>query len=139
MAIVTVNLHPSRKDLRDFGEISLAMTTTIALILYWWKDLPGHWALSICAAGLAIYLLSRIWPPLVKPISLALTILTAPIGWVVGHCIMTAVYLLIFTPIGLLFRIVGRDPLERRFEPDAQTYWQPKSTPDDLARYYRQF
>jgi hypothetical protein len=41
--------------------------------------------------------------------------------------------------LGLLFRLVRRDPLGRKFDPRAKTYWHCRKPPDDLARYFRQF
>jgi hypothetical protein len=41
--------------------------------------------------------------------------------------------------VGLLFRLMGRDPLQRRLEPAAASYWQPREQVTDLRRYYRQY
>jgi len=34
-----------------------------------------------------------------------------------------------FTPIGFLMRRFGNDPMRRRFDPDAGTYWIPRTPP----------
>jgi hypothetical protein len=34
---------------------------------------------------------------------------------------------------------LGRDSLQRKFEPEATTYWQPKRQPADTADYFRQW
>jgi hypothetical protein len=52
---------------------------------------------------------------------------------------MALVFYGLFTPMGLLFRLIGRDPLNRRFDPTAQTYWTPHQTVTDGRRYFRQF
>jgi hypothetical protein len=36
-------------------------------------------------------------------------------------------------------RAAGRDPLARRFDRDAETYWVPREETPDPARYFRQF
>jgi len=33
------------------------------------------------------------------------------------------------TPIGMLMRMSGRDPLRRKFEPAAKTYWITREPP----------
>jgi len=42
------------------------------------------------------------------------------------------------TPLGILMRRFGRDPIERRFEPDLTTYRVAKS-PRNAAHMTRQF
>ena len=62
-----------------------------------------------------------------------------PIGWTVSHLALAVVYYLVVTPIGLLMRLFGRDPMRRKFDPSATTYWQPHESPDEPERYFRQF
>ena len=52
---------------------------------------------------------------------------------------MAIVFYVVLTPVGLIFRAIGRDPLHRRFEPTASTYWVPREPARDAQRYYRQF
>lgn len=62
-----------------------------------------------------------------------------PIGWTFSHVILGAVYYGVFTPIGVLLRLAGKDPMNRRFDPSAQTYWIPHKQETDPKRYFRQF
>jgi hypothetical protein len=41
--------------------------------------------------------------------------------------------------MAFLFRVMGRDALQRRIDRDAKSYWQPKAQPRDAGSYYRQF
>ena len=78
-------------------------------------------------------------PPLRRPLYLGWMYVAFPIGWVISHVVLAIVYYLVFTGTGLVMRLLGRDPLQRRFEPDAQTYWVEHRPGEDLARYFRQF
>ena len=49
------------------------------------------------------------------------------------------IYYLVLTPVGLLLRIRGYDPLNRKFQPRADTYWVERETSVDTDRYFRQF
>lgn len=49
------------------------------------------------------------------------------LGWINTRIILTLVYLLIFTPIALIFRLIGKDPMDRRFE-SVDSYWIKKET-----------
>jgi len=44
----------------------------------------------------------------------------------------------VLTPIGLIMRALGRDPLQRRFAPDRTTYWAHRTTERDAESYFRQ-
>lgn len=44
------------------------------------------------------------------------------LGWVNTRIILTIVYLLVFTPMALIFKVIGKDPMERKFE-KVDSYW----------------
>ena len=139
MALVDINWKPDRNELRTFGEISLAMLTVIALVFYWLDRVTAVTSLYLCAAGLGIFILSRISTKLVKPFYLLLYAIALPIGLVLTHVLMAVFYFILLTPIGLVFRLIGRDSLKRKWDPNAKTYWMPHRTPDSLKRYFNQF
>ena len=60
---------------------------------------------------------------------------------ILARTIQLIVSLIVFfgviTPIGILFRIIGRDSLNRRFEPQTKSYWVPHAPPDKIERYFR--
>ncbi|HVZ93033.1 MAG TPA: SxtJ family membrane protein [Phycisphaerales bacterium] len=62
-----------------------------------------------------------------------------PIGWTVSHLVLGAAYYLVLTPIGLVLRLLGNDPMNRRFDPAATTYWIKRGPPPDSSRYFKQF
>ncbi len=63
----------------------------------------------------------------------------APVGWTVSHIVLGVVYYVVLTPIGLLMRGLGRDPMRRRFEPDARSYWVERRSERKPGDYFRQF
>lgn len=139
MALVTLNLKPTDKQLRDFGDLSLAMCNVLGLALYAFSRLSPKGLAIFCLIGLGVYALSRLSTRWVKPIYQALMLAAFPIGWVVSHIVMALFFYGVITPVGLLFRLFGRDPLARRFEPQSDSYWlavQRQRKPQD---YFRQF
>ena len=62
-----------------------------------------------------------------------------PIGWTISHAVLALLYYLLFTPIGLIIRLFGRDPMQRRLDRSAATYWVPHNQDRDAGRYFRQF
>jgi hypothetical protein len=61
------------------------------------------------------------------------------LGWIVTRILLTIVFFLVVTPIGLLQRLCGKRPLEVRFKGDETTYWQPRTTHPVAGDYEKQF
>jgi len=62
-----------------------------------------------------------------------------PLGFTFSHLVLAAVYYGVLTPIGLVLRLAGRDPLRRRFDRHAATYWIERPTVSDPTRPFKQF
>jgi hypothetical protein len=139
MALVTLNLNPSEKQLKTFGLITPIMCSLVGLILLRFGKIPLRGLLLLVIFGILLYVLGRISTKLIKPVFLTMTFLTFPIGWVVSHLVMALFYYGIITPVAIFFRLLNRDPLCRRYEPDADTYWIPYKHKRSAKDYFRQF
>lgn len=139
MSLIEINSQPSRKDLRNFATIALVATALVALVLHLLKGLSLQWSAIIFAVGLSIFLISLISTRLTRIIYVGLIVATLPIGYVVSFTVLAAFYFLLLTPLALIFRLVGRDTLGRKFDPDADSYWVRRQPPQSLDRYFRQF
>lgn len=111
----------NRRDLRNFG---LTMGTIVALLfgllLPWLLGRPlPWWPWALCAALVAgawlvpdrLRLVYRAW----MRFGLIMGKITTPI-------LLAVTYYAVVTPIALLRRVVGGDPLNRRLDRDAQSY-----------------
>lgn len=61
-----------------------------------------------------------------------------PMGWTVSHILLGSVYFGVLTPVGLAMRILGKDPMQRKFDRAAATYWSARPQDTDPGRYFRQ-
>jgi hypothetical protein len=61
-----------------------------------------------------------------------------PIGWAISKMVLAVVFIVVFVPIGLLFRLLGRDALRVR-RPGQPSLWSEHATVSDSARYFRQY
>ena len=68
----------------------------------------------------------------------AMMYLTFPIALVVSNAILLAMYLAIFTPLGLLARAFGFEPMRRTFAGQA-SYFVARKPESGSARYFKQF
>lgn len=88
-------------------------------------------------AGIAIAVYYAI-PAIRKPMYRAWLYSVFPIGWVMSHLLLGIVYYLILTPIGLAMNALGYDPMHRRIDPTAETYWIDREPAVDYQQYFRQ-
>lgn len=139
MSLMKINWNPDHKELRKFGIISLISSALIALLLYVLKGLGIQWAAAIFLVGLIIFVSSMISLKVTRGIYLGLILLTMPIGCVVSFTLLTIFYFFLLTPLGLLFRLIGRDALGRKFDSNTNSYWIFRRSPENLDRYFHQF
>lgn len=138
MSLIELKTDPSRRDLRLFACLWCPLFCgALGLVLA--RHGSGTAATVTWVLGAAILGLGAAEPRLVRPVFLGLIYLTAPIGWVVSHAVLAVVYYLVVTPIGMLLRITGRDPMARRFEREAPSYWTPAEGDKPPERYFHQF
>ena len=138
MALVELNLQPTRRELRQFAWICLAGLLLVGLILRWRWGL--HTApMVLWILGPAIAVIGLVVPAALKPLYIGLMVITYPIGWVVSHVTLAIAYYVVLTGLGLIFRAIGRDPLQRKFDRNAATYWIPRRPTTDVKRYFQQF
>jgi Saxitoxin biosynthesis operon protein SxtJ len=133
-----IQFHPSLKTLRQFAGLCLVFFGGLAA----WQGIVsgrGTLALALAALALMIGLLGLLWPRMIRPVYVGWMILAFPIGWTVSQAMLAVMFYGLFTPIGLLFRLIGRDPLHRARRADLETYWSPKPSADDPRRYFKQF
>jgi hypothetical protein len=139
MSLIEINWNPNQKELRKFGIVSVIASVLIALLLYLLKGLGFQWLAIIFFVGLIIFLSSMISFKLTRGIYLGLILVTMPIGLVVSFTLLAIFHFLLLTPLGLIFRLMDRDALGRKFDSTIESYWIPRRPPDNLDRYFHQF
>ena len=124
---------PGHRQLRQFGALCVAIPPLIACIAG-----AGEVAIAGCLVlGLVLGLVGRFRPRWLGPLFIALMLIAWPIGRIVGEILLLLLYYAVVVPIGLCYRLAGRDPLECAFEPKRNSYWVEKRTPEDPLQYYR--
>ena len=134
MKALSMNWNPTDRQLRQFG-----LTALVALPVLAWLWRGGLAAVLIAAAvGVGLASIAAVYPRGIKPLFLGMTLLALPIGMAVHEVTMAVTFFGVFVPLGLVFRLIGRDPLAKRIDRQAPSYWQPKKQPRDAASYFRQ-
>lgn len=135
MSLLKINRHPSAKDLRVFASLWLIFLSGFSVLA--WAKASAWWS-GLLIGGLVVGITGLIVPSAIRLVYLGAVYLTFPIGFVLSHLILGAVYYLLLTPIGLIMRLLGRDPLQRKFDGRRSSYWQPKDRQRSPADYFRQ-
>ena len=122
---------------RFFGLTFFAFFLLIALWpLFWGRPLRPT-ALGISLAFLAV---SFMKPAVLGPLNKLWLKFGALLHAITSPIILGVMFYLVITPIGLLIRVTGKDPLRLKFEPSSETYWIPRTPPGpEKNSLHRQF
>jgi len=138
MAMIEIDRHPAPRILRQFAGLFLLAFGVVGLLVLR-RGGSMEVALAIWGVALAVFVVGMIRPGAIRLVYLGLIYLAFPIGWVVSHVLLALVLYLLFTPIGWALRLLGRDPLERKLDSEASSYWTAHEQPASMDRYFRQF
>lgn len=139
MSMNAINWKPSARELRWFAGLLIPFFGVIAGL--WWNR-SGQTTGPVVMASVAtvIGLVGLIAPTAIRAIYVAWMIAVWPIGWVVSHVLLAAIFFGVMTPIGLILRAIGRDPMKKQFDRSAKSYWIARPTEEfDPQQYFRQF
>ncbi len=121
------------KELRKFSIILFLAFCILGLIVVWRK---GELGLVLCGVGLALLLCALTCPKfLIYPHKGWMT-LSLILGFLMTHLILSLMYYLVFTPIGIVMKIFGRDILRRQFDKNGETYWVKREQKAYLRERY---
>ena len=121
---------------RTFGLVMIVGFGLVGALLHW----LAHPAAARVAWGIGgvMGLLSLALPGPMRPAYRVWMAAAGVLGRINGAILLTLVYGLMLCPIALVMRLFRRDELRLRRKP-ADTYWEPKSLPDDPKAYFNQY
>ena len=145
--MVELNFHPDRKTLRDFGFIAFVGFGLLALMA-WTESFLFAFGLGGARVTLtSIFLLlgiyclffGLVYPPANRYVFVGLSIITFPIGMVLSYVIMALLFFGIFGLIATLMRIFRYDPMSRKHDANAKSYWHEARAARPHADYFKQY
>ena len=121
-------MSPALMTDRKFGYVFAIALAVLAGILWLIFDVLFQ-GLLIATAVFAI--LSLLAPGLLLPVNRIWTVFAGRLGGLNNYLILGIVYVLVIVPVGLFMRLMGRDLMKRKIEPDAKSYLVPVSRQTD--------
>lgn len=131
-----VKWRPDAKELRRFAVAMLIGFGLLGLLSAWRAGGVGTGSTVLWRIG-AVLAVAALVPGLGRIAYLAVYLPTSIIGYVVSHVILTIMFFFVITPLGIMLRLMGKDPLGQRRPKRAG--WTPVNGVKGEDSYYRQF
>lgn len=127
------HINATRKEVRKFGITFSILAIGLAAYCFY-KENP-LWMVFL--GGSLFFILTGMWSyPILRPIYVGWMTFAFALGWVNTRLILGIVFYLIFTPAGLVMKLLGKDPLVLRFDREATTYWVKRKPQDQSKNRY---
>jgi len=130
-------LKTGNRDLRKFGLTVGGVFAALGLLFLWRHK--THWPYFLWP-GASLIVAGIIFPRALKWIYIGWMSMAFVLGFVMAHVILTLLFYLVITPIGLVARLCGQDFLNMKLDHAAKSYWIPRERKVKSAQdYERQF
>lgn len=104
---------------RSFGWTFTVVFALVAVLAY-------PWLLALAALTAAVTVLRAQW---LEPLNRLWMRFGALLHRIVSPIVLGVIFFGIFTPVGIVMRLAGRDAMSRRFEPQKPSYWIAREPP----------
>jgi hypothetical protein len=118
------NIRSEKSDLRKFG-ITIGIILVMIAGFLFWKEKESFQIFLTVGAVLCIF--GVVIPVILKPIYWIWMIFATILGWIMTRIILSILFYVILTPIGLIPRLFGKQFLELKWNRTNRTYWNYRS------------
>jgi hypothetical protein len=126
-------IETAPKKIRQFGVTFLVVFACLGGLLLYREN-----SLAYVSFGLGLlFLLLGMWAPgALKGFYLLWMGFALVLGYFMSRLILSILFYLVLTPIGVVTRLIGKDFLDQRWNKEADSYWIKKEKrPFDKERY----
>jgi hypothetical protein len=132
-----IPFNPPPATLRWFGVLGALVLVVLAGRRFFAHD-DATFALVLLGLAIAVATVGLVVPAVLRPVFVGWMVVIYPISWVTSRLLLACVFYCLFTPLGLFFKLLGRDALARRLRADQDSYWAAKPAAADVRSYFRQ-
>ncbi len=112
---------PSSAELQCFG---FGLGTGIIVVFGLLRPWLRHYRAPIWPwpVGVSLWATALLYAPALTVPFNVVNLVAKAVGWCVTQVVCGIIFYGVFTPLGLVMRASGRDPMARKFDPQASTY-----------------
>ena len=114
------SIKSEKNDFKKFG-ITIGVLLIIIAGFLFWKEKESFEILLV--VGTIFSILGIVVPNILKPLFWIWMIFATILGWFMTRLILSLLFYLILTPIGMISRLFGKQFLELKFDKTDKTYW----------------
>ena len=127
----------TKKELCKFG-VTVGVVFCLLGALLCWRG-KGYYYYFLILGG-AFIIPALVVPMILRPVEKVWMGAAKCMGWVMTRVILSILFYLVLTPVGLIAKLVGKDFLDLEFDRNAESYWIPKEpVKTGKERYENQF
>jgi hypothetical protein len=131
------NIKSEKSDLRKFGIIVGIVLLIIAGFFFLKEKESFQLFLTI---GIILFVTGIVIPFTLKPIYWVWMVFSTILGWFMTRVILSLLFYVVFTPIGLIARLFGKQFLDLKQNHSQQSYWNMRIVETfDTQNYEKQF
>ena len=127
------NIKTGKKAIREFGILIGIILFIIAGVLFYQEKESFEifiW-LSVVIVSLGLML-----PIILKPFYLIWMTFAIILGWFMTRFILSILFYVIISPIGLFLRLFGKDILGLHYDRSIKSYWNYRDSVEGNNQYY---
>ncbi len=134
---LTESAAPARKQLVTFG-LTMAAAFVVLALLRLWRRGADEIAMAVFIIA-ALFALSTLAPPILAPVYRSWMRFAEILGWINTRVLLTLIFYLVVTPLGLIMRIARRSPLDSGKSRRSTDWTEPSRSSYGDRHYERQF
>jgi hypothetical protein len=122
------NFHEDLKraaSIRGSSDRTFGLVIGLAFAVFTFYPLRhgGHIRIPLLVLSGGFLIVALLRPSLLHEVNRAWTSLGLLLSKIVNPVVMTILFFLVFAPVGILMRLLGKDPLRLKLDPQSKTYW----------------
>ncbi|MBU0533500.1 MAG: hypothetical protein KJ887_01685 [Candidatus Omnitrophica bacterium] len=114
------SIESGKRELRNFG-ITICIALGLLGTVFLWQE-RNHY-LYFFILSITFLFLGFVLPFLLKPIHKIWMSLAILLGWLMTRVVLSVLFYLVITPLGILLRLFGKDFLNLKFDRNVKSYW----------------
>lgn len=131
------NIKSEKSEFRKFG-ITIGLFLMILSGFLFWRGKESFEILLV--TGTVLLVLGLLIPVVLKPVYWIWMVLAIILGWIITRVILSLLFYIVITPIGVLSRLSGNRFLDLKWDKSKSTYWNYRTTIQrDNEDYEKQF